>query len=298
MSADSGGSTSSTEPCDVPKMTSAVQEAQHEVAKSCSELTVEPSKSLSLLRPLSTSASVRVTVSLPPGFTMQSTLVTSMPYVKEDEEEHQNEDATQYSHQSSESSGGSSQDTLKDQVQDAQTSHSSEDDELTTPIPVEKIDSDEGQMVVTEYTTPSLSSIYWLIRKREEINPTPNDTDETTSLFLMDDDEPPPHDDQARVSHNADSGSSEFTSRFLLRLAQEESINCIPNPPPPACQTAESGSSCANGESKVTVEDESHAPAAALQPATDAVRNPVVIIDKADEHRGSNNYMVANTGGN
>ena len=281
----SGGSTNSTEPCDVPNMTNPVQEAEHEVANSCSKLAVNPNESLpGFLYQSSPSTSVTASL-LSGGLSGTAGVGSSLALVKKDEEEHQNEDATQYSRQSSE---GSSQDTLEGD-QDARTSQPppSEDDSLTTPIQAEEISSDKEtlEMVVTnEYSTPSLISNYCLIQTKEQIN-----IDETAPLFAMDDDEQPTH-DPAGVNKADSDSPSEFTSRFSLTFAKEESINHIPN----VSATAKSASSSANGKSNLKVEDETHAPA--LQP--DAIPNAVEHTDKADQHRESHNYRVANTRGN
>ena len=285
----SGGSTNSTEPCDVPNMINPVPEAGHEVANSCSKLAVNPNESLPRFLYQSSQSTASL---LSSGLSTTFSVTSSLAHVNEDEEEHQNEDATQYSCQSSE---GSSQDTLEGD-QDARTSQPppSEDDSLTTPIQAEEIDSDKEtlEMVVTkDYCTESLISTYCLIQRKEEINAISVDVDETTPLFAMDDDEEPTH-NQASVNKADSNSPSEFTNRFSLTFAKEELINHIPSPNPST--TAESASSSANGKPNLKVDDEAHAPV--LEPT--AVRNAVEQSDKADQHRESNNYRVANTGGN
>ena len=296
MSAESGGSTGSTEPCDVPNLIKPVQEAEHEVANSCSKLAVnDPSESLSRVYQSPHSASVTASI-LSGRSSTRLSVTASLPHVRKDEQEHQNEDATQYSRQSSK---GSSQDTLEDQ--DARTTQPppGENDSLTTPIEAEKIDSDEEtqEMVITDYSTASLQGTYCLIQKKEEPDTIPNDVNETTPLFTMDDDDEPTLDQAGACANKADSDSpSDFTSRFSLTFAKEESIKCIPKVNPSACAAAESASeSSANGKPNLIqkVEDESRAPES--QP--NAVPTAVEHIDKVDLHRESNNYRVANTGG-
>ena len=91
----SSGSTSSTEPCDVPNLTNPVQEADHEIANSCSKLAVnDPSESLSLV--YQSPHSVSVTASILSGrLSTTLSVIASLPHIREDEQ-HQNEDATQY----------------------------------------------------------------------------------------------------------------------------------------------------------------------------------------------------------
>ena len=289
MSDDSGGAASSggissTEPLDVPNMTNPVQEAEHDVANSCSKLAVNPNESLPRFL-YQSPQSASVTASLLSGrLSMTFSVASSLAHVKEDEQEYQNEDATQYSRQSSE---GSSQDTPEN-LQDARTSQQPpcEDDDLPTPIQAEETDSDKEtlEMVVTkDYNTASLMSNYCLIQKREEISAISKDIDEVTPLFAMDDDEP------TQGVNKADSDSpSGFISRLSLNFAKEESINHIPNP----SVIAGSAGSSANGQP--IVEDESHTP---VEPPPVAVPNPIEHIDKVDQHRESNNYRVANRGG-
>ena len=292
MSNESEGSGSQS--IDVPSATksNAVQETEHDIATS--QLAVSQSaESLfpALYHSLSPQSASLMSSKLPATFPVSSV------HARYDEREHQNLDATQYSRQSSE---GSSQDTLEDQ--DARTTPqfqppSSEEGELSMPHQVEETDSATSKMVITDYNSESLSSLYFMIQRRAEattnsnVNSQPlplgdnttSESVEATQLFAMDDDEEPTQQDMNKAE--SDDSSSAFTSRLSLNFANEQSA--IPNLPSAAGSTASS----ASDQSKVK-DKESTVP----RPA--AVPDSTGHIDRADVHRDTtNNLQVANTGG-
>ena len=291
MSTESGGSSSQstgsgTAACDVPYVTNSVQESEHEITNSHSLLAVSQSESLSQLLYQSLS---------PQSSTTGRVSATSL-HVREDgyEQEHRNEDATQYSRQSSEGSSRS-QDTLQDQ-EARTTPQSSEDEDLPMPHQAEDTDSAKLEMVMTnEYSSDSLISSYLLIRNREETvssqqfiqpsdpqplgdNTTSDTSADATQLFAMDDDEEPTQGGAV----NTDDSLSALASRFSVNFASKTSA--IPNP------------SSAVG----TLSDQPKLKGKAYTgtPLPVAVPSSTGYIDQADVHRDTtNNLVVANIGG-
>lgn len=291
---DSGGSTNSTEPRDVPNMTNPVQEAEHEVANSCSKLAVNPNESFLYQSPRSAS----VTASLLSGrLSTMLSIASSLAYVKEDEQEHQNEDATQYSE-------ASSQDTLEEQDVRMSLTPPGEDDNLHTPIQAEEIDKETLEMVITkDYITASLMSTYFLIEKKEEVTLKvlddvpdhgsqqlpPSDLEshdaktsesmDATALFTMDDDEEP-----TQAAENRDDSPSSFISSLNFAKTESESA-AVSN----LTATAEMPKSSANHQK----ENKAHTP----ESVPTAAPNLSGYIDRADQHRDPTPCIKVDTGG-
>ena len=279
MSNESGGSGSQSIDVSSTTKSNAVQVTEHDIATS--QLAVSQSaESLfpALYHSLSPQSASLMSSKLPATFSVSSV------HARYDEREHQNLDATQYSRQSSE---GSSQDTLEDQDARGTTPQpqppSSEESELSMPHQTEKTDSMTSKMVITDYYSESLSSLYFLIQRRTEAvidsrgasndlaNPGDNTSEsvEATPLFAMDDEEPT----QGVNKVESDDSPSAFTSRLSLNFANEKSA--IPT------QSLAAGNAASSLNDQSMLKNELYTPVINDVPDPDSSR----YIDRADQHR-------------